>query len=237
MAPATLAFGLPVTPSATYTRIMHRAMGSPALKGAREAGLRPLRLTYATPAAIVPSRRELPILLNRRRLLGCGVEVGVKTGDFSEMLLDRWRGRHLVSVDPWSEAPAEEYVDLANVAQEEHDRYHAIARDRLLRFGDRSTIWRMTSSEAAPRVLHHSLDFAYIDARHDYDSVREDLELWVDRVRPGGVLAGHDYVDGNLVDGVFGVRSAVDDFFGERGVRVRATFTDPPWFSWWVVLP
>ena len=89
----------------------------------------------------------------------------------------------------------------------------------------------------AERLPHHSLDFVYLDARHDYDSVMSDLAEWHDRLRPGGVIAGHDYVDGDFVDGLFGVESAVNEFFGARGLRVRATFADPPWFSWWVQIP
>ena len=34
----------------------------------------------------------------------------------------------------------------------------------------------MYSTEAAKQMKRESLDFAYIDARHDYCGVREDLE-------------------------------------------------------------
>ena len=196
-----------------------------------------LRVTYPTRLAVVPSRTELPELLNRRGLLGCGAEIGVKQGHFSEEILRRWRGRHLVSIDPWSEAGAEDYEDVANVAQPVHERFYAETQRRLARFGARSTIWRTTGAQAAKRVLHHSLDFVYIDARHDYDSVMRDLADWHDKVRPGGLLAGHDYLDGDRPEGRFGVKSAVDEFCAERGLRPRGTFGDPPWPSWIVTVP
>jgi Methyltransferase domain len=198
---------------------------------------RPFRLTYRSSRPFMPDRIDFGNFLNQRKLLGCGVEIGVQEGKFSELLLGTWNGRHLISVDPWLQAPATEYVDIANIAQAEHDRFHQETMDRLVRFGDRSTIWRMTGEEAAERLPHHSLDFVYLDARHDYESVLRDLEDWIDKVRPGGVLAGHDYVDGDLPAGRFGVRSAVADFFGARELRVHATFADPPWLSWFVVLP
>ena len=209
----------------------------PALRPARLAAVHALQATYRTSRPVVPARIDLPLLFNRRGLLGCGAEIGVKTGHYSEWLLDHWEGRHLISVDPWLADDPDAYVDVANVEQPEHDRFHEETQARLARFGDRSSIWRMTSAEAAPRIPHHSLDFVYIDARHDYASVLEDLDVWFDRVRPGGVLAGHDYVDGMFPEGDFGVRSAVDEFFGRRGLRVGATFLDPPWISWYVVLP
>ena len=209
----------------------------PALRRARLAALPAFRATYGTPRPVLPVREDLPFLLNRRGLYGCGVEVGVKTGWFSEVLLDRWKGRHLISVDPWLADDPDAYVDVANVEQPEHERFYEETRSRLERFGERSSIWRMTSDEAAPKVPHHSLDFVYLDARHDYASVLEDLDAWFDRVRPGGVLAGHDYVDGLFAEGDFGVRSAVGEFFAQRDLRVSATFGDPPWISWYVVLP
>ena len=209
----------------------------PEMARVRQAALPAFRATYATPRPVLPVREDLPFLLNRRGLLGAGAEIGVKTGWFSEVILDRWKGRHLISIDPWMTDAPDNYVDVANVEQPQHDEFMKETQTRLARFGERSTIWRLTSTDAAPKVPHHSLDFVYIDARHDYASVLEDLDAWYDRVRPGGVIAGHDYVDGLYDEGDFGVKSAVDEFFGKRGVRVGATFGDPPWVSWYVVLP
>jgi hypothetical protein len=36
-------------------------------------------------------------------------------------------------------------------------------------------------------------DIVYIDANHNYDGVKEDIELWRGKVKKGGYLAGHDY--------------------------------------------
>jgi hypothetical protein len=171
----------------------------------------------------VPSRDELPALLNARGLVGRGAEIGVKTGKYSEQLLRTWKGAELVSIDPWLEAAPEEYVDRSNVAQDQHERHYEETRDRLAAHGDRSTIMRMTSVEAAAHVDDRSFDFVYIDARHDYASVLEDLEAWCTKVRPGGIFAGHDYVDGDLPEGDFGVKSAVDEFFGARDIPVHGT--------------
>jgi hypothetical protein len=167
--------------------------------------------------------------------VGCGVEVGVKAGAFSELVLDVWKGRHLISVDPWAEA-VDRYVNMDNVSQAEHDALHAQTVGRLARFGERSSVWRMTGEQAARAIPHHTLDFVYLDARHDYASVCDDLATWFARVRPGGILAGHDYIDGVYVNGEFGVRSAVDEFFAARSRPVWATFTEAPWNTWYVVV-
>jgi hypothetical protein len=195
------------------------------------------RDTYSHSIAWLATREELPHLLNRRQLFGCGVEIGVQHGEFSETILSAWAGRHLISVDPWLEDHAEQYVDIANVTQRQHNQLYEETRQRLARFGTRSSIWRMTSMDAAPKIADFSLDFVYIDARHDYASVMEDLSAWYTKVRPGGVFAGHDYIDGNFQAGVFGVKSAVDEFFGLKGVRVYPTLMDPPWLTWLTIAP
>jgi FkbM family methyltransferase len=195
------------------------------------------RRTYNATLGFVATRDELPVVLNERGLLGCGVEVGVKEGEFSRHLLGAWQGCHLISIDPWREDEADAYTDIANVPQQVQESFYQATVRRLSPFGGRSTIWRATSLEAARLVPHHSLDFAYLDARHDYDSVLEDLTAWFDRVRPGGILAGHDYLDGDFPAGRFGVRSAVDAFFAERGITVYATMLDEPCISWMVEIP
>jgi hypothetical protein len=67
---------------------------------------------------------------------------------------------------------------------------------------------KSTSLEAAKLVADESLDFCFIDASHDYDNVIADIHAWFPKVKPGGVIAGHDYPDWE------GVKKAVDEFFG-----------------------
>jgi len=66
---------------------------------------------------------------------------------------------------------------------------------------------RMTSVEASGIYDDESLDFVFIDAAHDYDSVKEDITHWLPKVRKGGVLAGHDYSWST------DVKKAVDEIF------------------------
>lgn len=189
-------------------------------------------LTNVRPAKTM-SRADLPALLNERGLLGCGAEIGVYAAEFSSRILSEWRGRNLISIDPWRPADADEYVDVSNLDEAGFSALYATSLTRLERFGDRSTIWRMTGDEAAARLPNGCLDFVYIDARHDEESVRQDLELWLPKVRPGGIFAGHDYVDGDLPEGRFGVKTAVDNFFAKRRLRVHVTGEEH--FPTWIV--
>jgi Methyltransferase domain len=197
--------------------------------------------SYATTIEHLPTRDQLPLLLNRRRLCGIGVEVGVQRGRYSELLLSHWQGRKLVSVDPWREDAPEAYVDRANVPQDVQEQLFAETRDRLQRFGCRSEIWRLASHEAAALIEDGSLDFVYLDGRHDYRSVLADLDDWWPKLRPGGIIAGHDYVDGSFPNGEFEVRRAVDEFFADRRLQVHSTDGRPAaveiFPSWIVEVP
>lgn len=182
----------------------------------------------------VRDRWELPHILNARGLLGEGAEIGVLRGQFSEFLLRIWRGKTLHCVDPWKEFPREEYWDKKNVPQAEQDRLFLETVERLRRFGPRAEILRQTSRESAPRFRDGQLDFAFLDAQHHYEAVREDLALWHPKIRRGGILSGHDYLDGTLDGCRYGVRRAVTEFASER--RLHVVVAREPRFPSWLIL-
>jgi len=49
------------------------------------------------------------------------------------------------------------------------------------------------SEEVSGQIKDNTLDFVYIDGEHTYDFVMIDLVLWSRKVRPGGIISGHDY--------------------------------------------
>jgi hypothetical protein len=67
---------------------------------------------------------------------------------------------------------------------------------------------RMPSTSAARIFEDNSIDFCFIDADHAYEAVKEDLHSWYPKIRPGGLIAGHDYGGADP-----GVKRAVDEFF------------------------
>lgn len=65
------------------------------------------------------------------------------------------------------------------------------------------------SVKAARFFADKSLDFVFIDADHTYKAVTEDIKAWLPKVKPGGLLAGHDYQPAEK----YGVNKAVRDYF------------------------
>lgn len=179
-------------------------------------------------------RSHLPALLRLLRLQGIGVEVGVAEGAYSELLLRDSPLSKLYSIDPWKPFDRQLYNDRYNLSEQAHEALYRATAARLGKFGPRSQILRMTSQEAAPLFQPETLDVVYIDANHAYEACRRDLELWWPTLRPGGVFAGHDYLNGELPQGTFGVRRAVDEFVAAHGQRLLLT-AERAWPTWYVI--
>jgi len=49
------------------------------------------------------------------------------------------------------------------------------------------------SSYAAKQFGRGEIDFVFVDAGHTYTAVKHDINAWLPKIKPGGVLAGHDF--------------------------------------------
>jgi len=133
-----------------------------------------------------------------------GAEIGVRDGAFSEEICKVVRGEH-VCVDIW-----DEYYHF----DKDYGRKNLEAcRERLKPYNVRYI--EKPSVEAAAEIDDESLDYVYIDADHRFDYVMEDLIAWGRKVRPGGVIAGHDYYRFRNA----GVVDAVDLYTRMHGVQ------------------
>lgn len=59
--------------------------------------------------------------------------------------------------------------------------------------GDTITLIISDSVSASHLFTDASLNWIHLDARHDYASVKADIEAWLPKVKPGGWLSGDDY--------------------------------------------
>eukprot|EP00667_Euglena_gracilis_P017570 EG_transcript_18523 len=148
----------------------------------------------AADRASVP-REQIGALLEAENLT-VGAELGVQEGLFAAQTLSQWPAcRRYYLVDLWR--PQENYEERANVPLAQQERHLRNARRRLRPFNDTVVFLRMSTSEAANHIPDESLDYVYIDARHDYCGVSEDLRNYWPKVRPGGIFAGHDFYFAN----------------------------------------
>lgn len=175
------------------------------------------------------TREEFPDWLADRGFLRVA-EIGVAAGDFARQVLSRWAGTYIM-VDAW-ERLSEGYVDISNVSNADHERNLRKAREVAAEFAPRVQLLRLLSVEAARCFPDEYFDAVYLDANHSYEAVLADLAAWVPKIRKGGVIAGHDYLDGARWEGEFGVKKAVTTFFG----RSPDIVTREEWPTWIVDL-
>eukprot|EP00667_Euglena_gracilis_P014116 EG_transcript_14607 len=148
-----------------------------------------------TTMAQVTLRDEIGALLEAENMT-VGAELGVQRGWFSLHTLSRWHScKRYYLVDIWR--PQENYAEAANVPLPKQEEYLAETRKRLEAFSSKTVFLRMYTNEAVKHIPDNSLDFVYIDARHDYCGAKEDILNYWPKLRPGGIFAGHDFYYAN----------------------------------------
>lgn len=123
------------------------------------------------------------------------VEVGAKEGRTTGHILKTVPDSRVIAIDPWIADPAPANGDPTRENYKAWD-FADIEKQFWANVGenkDRCTMMRMTSEGAANVQMLANMDLVFIDALHDYESVKQDIALWWPKVRVGGMLSLHDF--------------------------------------------
>ena len=176
-------------------------------------------------------RFEFGHLFNKLKFTGNGAEIGVQRGDFSSIIRNTWETGKIHLIDRWSYE--EDYNDVARLSYREQLNNYLYVVNRFAE--DFSMhIYRMDSVEASRHFPDGYFDWIYIDADHSYNGCKRDLESWYPKLKKGGLFCGHDYLNGIIPAGDFGVKSAVDEFISGKNVKLFVT-QEYEWKSWYFV--
>jgi predicted O-methyltransferase YrrM len=119
------------------------------------------------------------------------LEIGCYAGESARMFLNSGKVVRFFAVDTWQNTgEAEPYLN------------ELLADDRLVKC--KGTINQFI--ETLPMI-----DFVYIDGDHSYAAVKNDITQVLKILKPGGIIAGHDYGVGYEMD----VIRAVDEMIGK----------------------
>jgi hypothetical protein len=141
------------------------------------------------------ARESLREVIKLNGLSRCA-ELGVQDGLFAAELLrdnDVINQYHLVDV--WQQLS--NYVDLANVDNSVQHQKLTNTVERLRQFADKTVFHISTTLQAVRKIS--LLDFVYVDARHDYCSVLEDLKAYFPLMSKCSVMSGHDFLSAEEV--------------------------------------
>ena len=144
--------------------------------------------------------QKSPIKININRFFGLsslfhdlgykvGAEIGTDNGRYTKWLFIKNRGVKIYCIDPY--LAYEDYVESHQRGQEDMDQHFENAKQRLAQFN--VEFIRKPSMEAVKDFKDESLDFVFIDGNHTFQYVVNDIAEWEKKVRPGGIVSGHDY--------------------------------------------
>lgn len=147
------------------------------------------------------------------------VEVGVRNGRTMSEVLVRCPKLIWYAVDPWEYTEAYPHWDTRV-----HDRAYNNFKENVAKFPNRVIELYMTS-EAAVKAVKNKVDLVFIDGDHRYGGVRQDIDLWLPKIRKKGIISGHDF---DNLPRFPGVGEAVRETFEEESIHTGHDHT------WWV---
>jgi hypothetical protein len=154
-----------------------------------EANIRTLENKSSCPSLMhgkgVPTfktRNDIAAILNNEPGFHRGVELGVQHGHFSLHTLTNWPNcdeYHLV--DLWGHQ--ENYHDYANRDDAKQEEIYQGAMKRLKGVQDRIHVCRNYTTVCVKNFQDGYFDFIYVDARHDFKGVWEDMVAYWPKLR------------------------------------------------------
>ena len=146
---------------------------------------------------------------------GVFVEVGSWKGRSTSFIgkICNANGTRLVCVDHWagSRDLLQPRYEAALAVEDVEQTFRANMRE----LGIEVEVLVMSSVDACYTFPPASVDRVFLDGSHDGESVAADLEAWSTRLKPEGILGGHDYAP--KYDGL---RAAVDGFAARHRLEV-----------------
>lgn len=155
-----------------------------------------------------------------------GVELGVSWGLNSYMLLENCPNLvMLTGVDHFLS-----YMDWDRlIDQEEQDHNYTKLLYNMDLMGPRFSLVRESTVNASIDLDNESQDFVFVDADHSMKAVLKDLDHYWPKLKPGGIMAGHD-------SNLFGVNFAVTSWAKHHGIDPASIETEAN-SAWWFRKP
>lgn len=113
------------------------------------------------------------------------VEIGSWRGRSTTCLADNTPGT-VWAVDHWKGSEEHQPVDS--------EKLHRMFTEQMAPYiaSGKVVPLRMDSLAATKYLKDYTFDMIFVDASHDYESIKADILAWRPLVRPGGLFCGHD---------------------------------------------
>ncbi|WP_434667178.1 class I SAM-dependent methyltransferase [Aeromonas sp. NJAU223] len=167
----------------------------------------PLLQQHIEGATLLTDRASLLAQLPKH---GVVAELGVAAGAFSRQIYEICHPSKLHLIDIWG---SERYGEALYLSVNSHFQQQQQHGEVM--------IHRKPSLEALDSFPDRTFDWVYIDTTHSYELTRDELRACARKVKSTGIIAGHDYIQGNWCSQYrYGVIEAVHEFCVEYDYRV-----------------
>jgi hypothetical protein len=123
------------------------------------------------------------------------------------------------AIDPWQ--PNELlYPGLGGI--DSWDGYHKSVC-RYMPWFPQLRVMRLRSLDAVSLFMDGYFDMVYLDGDHSADAVEADIKAWVPKVKKGGIIGGHDYVEDERVTNTYNVAAGVGRMFGDDFEKAKCS--------------
>jgi len=189
-----------------------------------------LRPEHVDGARLFANRAELVASLDGARG-GYVAEVGVALGEFSEVIIERLEPKRFVAVDTFTMHEYDEHWGRSSEGIFGGATHRDYFEARFARYGDQVEIAEGLSFDVLATYPDATFDMIYLDAMHDYDGLKRDVVVAVDKVKDDGTLVFNDYVMyDHLLGEPYGVVQNVNELVVGGGWRVVAFALHPHLF-------
>jgi hypothetical protein len=133
---------------------------------------------------------------------GVIAEVGVNKGEFSSEIHRICKPTKMILVDKWNST---EYPKSL--------KDDVITRFRADIKSGKIEVIQDDSVTATRKFEDAYFDWIYLDTDHSYEATLQELIAYKDKIKPNGIIAGHDFIIGNWKEMLrYGVKEAVYEF-------------------------
>jgi len=153
---------------------------------------------------------------------GIAIEVGSWMGSsaifFAECIKASGKKIQFYCVDIWVDSfEHDAFINTINKAKSLNTNLFELFMSNVTKYECNNIInpLKGNSNFAVKNFENNSIDMVFIDADHSYDAVKNDINLWWNKLKSGGTMAGHDYFWSPD-----GVKKAVDEFFIEKNIEI-----------------
>lgn len=167
------------------------------------------KISYSRPSTLLAQKKYLnsPISI---------IEVGCAAGNNSADICKKLNIKKLILIDPYENA-ADEYNDYTR----QRLIYMRKKAEKQLKKYNHLVEWKKMLSDEAVKEISGSYDFIYIDGDHSFKAVYRDINNFFPLLNNGGVIAGHDINQKDVLDAFF-------KFVTENNIK-NFFIKDPDW--------